>query len=39
VYDLKLFVGSFGAIYMVTDDKSSDVNAVKVFFKGDEKVL
>jgi hypothetical protein len=39
VYDLKLFVGSFGAIYMVTEDESSDAKAVKVFFKGDEKVL
>jgi hypothetical protein len=47
VYYLKLFhinlfiiylVGSFGAIYMVSDNNSSKIKAVKCFFKGDEKV-
>jgi hypothetical protein len=37
MYDLELFVGLFGAIYMVMDNESSNVNAVKVFFKGNEK--
>jgi hypothetical protein len=31
-------LGSFGAIYMAVGCNSSEVKAIKCFFKGDEKV-
>jgi hypothetical protein len=33
-----LFAGSYGAIYMVMNE-DEEIKAIKVFFKGDEKVL
>jgi hypothetical protein len=33
-----LLIGSFGAIYMVSDEETGVLMAVKCFFKGDEKV-
>jgi hypothetical protein len=33
-----LFVGSYGAVYLVSSDDETTQKAVKVFFKKDEKV-
>jgi heme/copper-type cytochrome/quinol oxidase subunit 4 len=34
-----MILGSFGAVYMVSDEQTNTVKAVKVFFEGNEQVF